>query len=118
MKPWKELKQILGSTNNSIGDTEIHQEKMLEKGEKKPNRRIGKTIMGTIWTFKVKDEADRTFRHKSKTCSKEYQQIPGAGFTELFSPVTIDSTVRIMLCLYLFYKEFCTDTLNIEVAFL
>jgi hypothetical protein len=80
--------------------------------------------MKTMWAFQVKDEHDGTLRHKSRVCSKGYEQIPGVDFTESFAPVATDTTVRTALCIYLFYAQgrdgvvFTCEMIDISAAFL
>jgi hypothetical protein len=61
--------------------------------------------MKTIWAFQVKDKHDGTLHYKSRVCSKGYEQIPGMDFTELFALVTMDTTVRTTLYIYLYFAQ-------------
>jgi hypothetical protein len=80
--------------------------------------------MKTMWAFQVKDEHDGLLRHKSRVCSKGYEQIPGVDFTESFAPVATDTTVRTALCIYLYYAQgkdgltFVCEMIDILAAFL
>jgi hypothetical protein len=57
-------------------------------------------------------------------CSKGCEQIPGVDFTESFAPVVTDMTVRMTLCIYLYYTQgrdcliFVCKMIDIFVAFL
>jgi hypothetical protein len=73
----------------------------------------------------VKDEHDGTLRHKSRLwCSNGYKQIPDIDYKESFAPVATDTTVRIVLCVHLFYAQgrdgltFLCKVIDIEAAFL
>jgi hypothetical protein len=77
-----------------------------------------------VWAFKLKDEQGSTLRHKLRVCSKGYKQIPGIDYKESFVPVATDTTVRIVLCVYLFYAQgkdgliFVCELIDIDAAFL
>jgi hypothetical protein len=85
---------------------------------------LRRKIMKTMWAFKVKDEQDGSLPHKSRVCSKGYQQIPGIDYKESFLPVAMDMMVRIILCIYLYHAQgkdglmFACEMINIEAAFL
>jgi hypothetical protein len=80
--------------------------------------------MNTMWMFKNKDEHDDTVKHKSRVCSKGFQMVPGVDYKEFFSPVATETTVRVFLCVYLFYcngkleLKFVCGIIDIEAAFL
>jgi hypothetical protein len=47
---------------------------------------------------------------------KGYKQVPGVNVEEPFLPFATDSTMQILLCMYLFFSPFCLDSIDIEVA--
>ena len=72
----------------------------------------------------MKEKQDGSLRHKSRVCSKGYEQIPGIDYKESFAPVATDTTVRTVLYVYLFYAQgkdgliFVCQMIDIEAAFL
>jgi hypothetical protein len=79
---------------------------------------MGKTIIPTKWVFKVKDEPDGSKRYKARCVSKGYKQIPGVDYTESFSPVATDTSVRTALAMTLFQRNWDCEVIDIEAAFL
>jgi hypothetical protein len=68
-----------------------------------------------------KTEQDRTTRFKSRTVTKGFLQIPGVDFTDSFSPVATDTTIRFAICLTLYHQEkrgWVCELIDIEAAFL
>lgn len=78
----------------------------------------GRKIIGTKWVYKKKDEQDGSVRYKGRIVSLGYMQIPGVDYTQSFSPVGNDSSVRIIIGLSLFYDEWTIEIIDIEAAFL
>ena len=81
----------------------------------------GRKLVGTKLVFKIKDEADGTLRYKTRIVTLGCMQIPGVDFTEKFSPVATDSSIRIVIALTLFYwdsKGWRNMGLDVEAAFL
>jgi hypothetical protein len=71
--------------------------------------------------FKKKDEQDGTVRYyKSRVVLKGYVMIPGEDYTESFSPIAMDTTVRatIAVTLYLSKDGWINELIDIEAAFL
>jgi hypothetical protein len=78
-------------------------------------------LVGTKVVFKKKDEPDGTKRFKTRIVTLGYMQIPGVDYTEKFSPVAKDSSIRIVFALVLFYYDshgWRTKRIDIEAAFL
>ena len=70
-------------------------------------KRLGRKIIGTKLVFKKKDEQDGTVRLKTRAVTKGYLQIPGVDFTESFSPVAADTTIRVAISITLYYDDCC-----------
>ena len=78
-------------------------------------------LVGTKVVFKKKDEPDGTTRFKTRIVTLGYMQIPGVDYTEKFSPVANDTSVRIVFALVLYYYDshgWRTKRLDVEAAFL
>ena len=58
------------------------------------------------WLFKSKKEADGLIRLKYINVVKGYMQVPGVDFIDSFSPVTSDTSTRILIGLTLYYKYY------------
>jgi Reverse transcriptase (RNA-dependent DNA polymerase)/Zinc knuckle len=72
------------------------------------------------WIFKVKEEQDGTQRYKSRIVLKGYVMVPGVDYTESFSPVATDTTVRTSIAMALFRQKegWTIEMIDIEAAFL
>jgi hypothetical protein len=81
-------------------------------------RKSGKTILPTKWVFKKKDEQDGTTRYKSRIVTKGFMQIPGVDYSESFSPVANDTSVRIGIAKTLANNDWVIEVIDIEAAFL
>ena len=77
-----------------------------------------KTILNTRWIFVKKVEQDGSIRYKARLVVKGYEQIPGVDYTEKFSPVAGDTTIRIMIALCLYYPDWILEAIDLETAFL
>jgi hypothetical protein len=80
----------------------------------------GRKLIPQKWVLKKKNEQDGSIRFKSRSVTKGYMQVPGVDFTESFSPVATDSTIRIGIGLTLFYEEenWICEVFDVEAAFL
>src|SRR5687767_12164860 len=78
----------------------------------------GKNIMDSRWVFKRKNEPNRWIRYKSCIVSKGFQQITGIDYTKRFTPISADSTMRLIFILSLWFKELTCESIGIEAAFL
>lgn len=65
------------------------------------------------WIFEIKRSG--IFRSRLVACG--YSQIPGIDFTDIYSPVMCDTTMRILLIVVI-VKGYVTRILDIETAFL
>ena len=61
------------------------------------NKPGGNTLVKSKWVFKI--IRDGRFRARLVICG--YSQVPGVDYTENYSPVINDVTLRIMLVLWL-----------------
>ena len=78
-------------------------------------------LIGTKVVFKKKDEVDGTIRFKTRIVTLGYMQIPGVDYTEKFSPVACDTSIKIVLALILFYYDshgWRARSMDVEAAFL
>ena len=55
----------------------------------------GRKPVGTKTVFKIKDEQDGTQRFKTRIVTQGFSMIPGKDYTESFSPVATDVSVRL-----------------------
>jgi hypothetical protein len=78
----------------------------------------GRKIIGTKWVYKTKDKQDGLIWHKGQIVSLGYMQVPGVGYTQSFSPVGNDTSVRIVIWLTLFNDSWELEDIDVEVAFL
>ena len=77
-------------------------------------------LIPTKLVFKKKDEIDGSIRFKTRDVTLGYMMIPGVDYTERFSPVATDASLRIQICLTLAYykKGWRTMSCDIKAAFL
>jgi transposase InsO family protein len=81
-------------------------------------------LITTKWVFKKKIEQDNSIRYKARCVSRGFMQIPGVDYTESFSPVATDSSIRLMIGLYLYFnkhnkvKNWKLEMFDVEAAFL
>ena len=68
--------------------------------------------------FKEKLELDGSTCLKSRIVIKGYTQIPGIDFTETFSPVANDTSIRVALSYALYKCNWEPHVIDIEAAFL
>ena len=80
----------------------------------------GRKPIPVKWIFKIKEEQDGSMRFKSRIVLKGYVMIPGVDYTEFFSPVATDTTVRttIAVAVYRQGEGWIMEMIDIEAAFL
>jgi len=78
----------------------------------------GKTVLKARWIFVKKVEQDGSIRYKARLVIKGYDQIAGIDYTESFSPVATDTTIRTMIAICLFKVSWVIEALDVEAAFL
>ncbi|MEM7291442.1 MAG: reverse transcriptase domain-containing protein, partial [Pseudomonadota bacterium] len=78
----------------------------------------GRRIIQVKWVFKKKKEADGTIRYKCRIVVKGFMQVPGVDFTEYFSPVATDTTIRLFFIMVLWQKDWKCHMFDVEAAFL
>src|SRR5690349_18000911 len=66
----------------------------------------------------MEKEEDNSIRLKSQIVAKGFMQVPGIDFTESFSPVTSNTTTRIIVTMTLFNDRWVCQSIDIEAAFL
>jgi hypothetical protein len=64
--------------------------------------KLGRKTVPVKWIFKIKEEHHGGLRYKSRIVVKGYMQIPGVDFTESFSPVATDATIRMTIGIFLY----------------
>ncbi len=57
-------------------------------------------------------------RYKTRDVLKVFMQIPGVDYSEYYSPVAKDSTIRIILSLCLIHDDCICHMVDVEAAFL
>ena len=67
--------------------------------------------------FKIKTESDGSLRFKTRIVTKGFQQKPGVDYTESFSPVATDTTIRMGFA-YALYSDWMICVIDIEASFL
>jgi len=78
----------------------------------------GRKPIKVKWIFKIKHEHDGTIQLTSRIVVKWYSQIPRTDYSETFSPVANDSSIRIILTITLTKKDWEFNVMDIEAAFL
>ncbi len=79
--------------------------------DKKPKER---KLIGNKWVFKKKKNGV----YRARLVALGYNQIPGVDFTDNFSPVANDVTIKLMLLLLFSNKNWESVMMDIETAFL
>ena len=68
-------------------------------------RKLKRKIIPVKWVYKKKQEQDGSTRFKGRIVVKGFHQIPGVDYTESFSPVANDTTIKIFFLIVLFHDE-------------
>lgn len=80
----------------------------------------GRKLIPTKLVFKKKDEIDGSIRFKTRDVTLGFMMIPGVDFTESFSPVATDASLRTQIAINLknYNKGWRTRSCDVEAAFL
>ena len=80
----------------------------------------GRKVIPTKLVFKLKDEIDGSIRFKTRNVTLGYMMVPGVDFTERFSPVATDESLKLQIAVTLFYTGtgWTMENCDIEAAFL
>jgi Reverse transcriptase (RNA-dependent DNA polymerase) len=62
-------------------------------------------LISTKWMFKKKTEQDNTIRHKARVVSIGFMQIQGEDYSESFAPVASDTSIRVIIAMFLYYHH-------------
>lgn len=81
---------------------------------KKSDVPANRTLIGNKWVFK---RSRKTLDHRSRLVKLGYTQIPGVDFTDNFSPVVHDVTLRVALVLWIIL-DMNIDQMDVETTFL
>jgi Reverse transcriptase (RNA-dependent DNA polymerase) len=85
---------------------------------------LRRKLMTTKLIFKETINPDGTIKYKARCVSRGFMQIPGIDYTESFAPVASDSSIRIVIGIFLFFlhmfpqDEWVLETFDVEIAFL
>jgi Reverse transcriptase (RNA-dependent DNA polymerase) len=77
----------------------------------------------TEWVFKKKAQHGG-IRYRARCVARGFMQIPGEDFTELFAPVESDTSIKLVIGIYLYLQNNhpklnrVLETFDIEAAFL
>ena len=94
--------------------------KAWKKVKRKDVLAEGRKITPVKWVFKVKNEQDGSLRYKSRIVVLGFMQIPGVDYTESFSPVANDASIRTTIGYTLYRSDdgWIIDMIDVEAAFL
>ena len=94
-KEWEEsIKGEIMNFLNRKAWTQVPMSQVMSEGRKP---------VGTKTVFKIKDEHDGTKRRKTRIVTQGFSMIPGKDYTESFSPVAMDISIRTCIALSLYY---------------
>ncbi|MCP4341995.1 MAG: hypothetical protein GY799_24700, partial [Desulfobulbaceae bacterium] len=70
------------------------------------------------WTYKLKKDAEgKVQRYKARLVARGFSQTPGTDFSEIYSPVARNTSIRTLLAIAN-HEDFEIDQIDIETAFL
>ena len=73
----------------------------------------GKTLVDSRWVMRVKNDGSRC----AQLVARGFVQIPGVDFTELFSPVVNDITMRVIMVIWMLHS-YHNSMIDVVAAFL
>ena len=99
-----------GAIQKEFNDMEKREVWTLVKKEEVPK---GRKAIGSKWVFKKK----KSGVYRARLVALGYNQVPGVDFTDNFSPVTSDTTIKLLLVCML-KNNWSSRMIDIETAFL
>jgi hypothetical protein len=128
----KTLKEALEGIDSKLWTASVSGEIMnflkRDAWKKVPMKQVlaeGRKPTPTKIIFKVKSEQNGTKKCKTRIVTKGFMQIPGVDFTESFSPVATDASIRITFGISLYFMEdgdadgeWVLEIFDVEAAFL
>lgn len=74
-------------------------------------------VLSNRWVFKVKESSELGTRYRARLVAKGYEQVEGIDFTDFYSPVARNNSIRIFLAIVASEKLF-TKQFDVKSAFL
>jgi Reverse transcriptase (RNA-dependent DNA polymerase) len=99
-----------------MGVTVVSRKMVTEKMKRK--------LLSTKCLFKKKTEQDNTIRHKARVLSRGFMQIPRVDYSESFATVVSDTSIRVIIAMFLYYhhrekkSNWDLEKFDVEAAFL
>jgi Reverse transcriptase (RNA-dependent DNA polymerase) len=59
----------------------------------------------TKWVFKKKAQQDGSIRYRARCVARGFMQIPGVDFTESFAPMASDTSIKLVIGIYLYLQN-------------
>ena len=88
------------------------------KIERKKVQGMGIKVIRVKKVFKVKIEQDMSHRYKTRDVVKGFMKIHGIDFTEYYTPVERDTTIRTVCAFTLSDPKWMIEMVDVEAAFL
>ena len=82
--------------------------------------KAGRKPIPVKWIFKKKNDQDGSIRFKARIVVRGFMQIPGVDYTEHYSPVANDTTIRVLIAhtLHKVPIGWTCEVFDVEAAFL
>ena len=80
----------------------------------------GRKLIRTKLVVKNKDEIDQLVRFKARCVTVGFMMVPGVDFTERFSPVAMDESLKMKIGIHVYHYHdgWKTHSCDVEAAFL